>query len=61
MAGVFNKDWQTVLYEKDERIAELEQENRQLRDALEYAMDYMDSYQQHRMRTELWTELFNRR
>lgn len=29
-----------------------------LREALDYAMDYMDSDQQHRVKTELWPELF---
>jgi len=43
------------------KIAELEQENERLRDALEYAMGCMDNYQQHCMRTELWPELFKER
>jgi hypothetical protein len=48
----------TVAAKRD--LRELCAENELLRDALEYAMDYMDSYQHHCMRTELWPELFKR-
>jgi hypothetical protein len=48
----------TVAAKRD--LRELCAENELLRDALEYAMDYMDSYEHHRMRTELWPELFKR-
>lgn len=43
----------------DKQIAELETRERKLRDALSYAMDYMDNEQQRYFKTELWPELFS--
>ena len=46
------------LQKAEKHIAELKIRERKLRDALSYAMDYMDSEQQRDFKTELWPELF---